>query len=232
MNKPNRKLGVLGGMGPKATLYFLELLLKRSPAQIDQEHIHTIVDINTSIPDRTSAILSNDIKEVSTAIKRSVHRLKSADADFYVAPCNTVHYFLDALTADPDVPFFNLIEETAKVIQSSGVKKVGLLATLGTVKSRLYQTYFENIGIETIEPSNQEQDQLMHIIFEIVKKGKSPKSAVAQLEAIMESYRAQGAEKIILGCTELPIVSEFIENDMLLDPLDVLADICIKYAYS
>jgi aspartate racemase len=232
MFKPKKILGVLGGMGPRATLYFLDILLKMTPAQTDQEHIHTIIDINTEIPDRTTAIINNTPNDVELAIKKSVTRLKEANADFFVAPCNTVHYFIDALQSQPELPLFNLIEKTATSLYESGVKKVGLLATLGTVKSKLYQNYLEDLGITMIEPDAEQQDMLMHIIFNVVKKGMPPEDATSDLSKIISSYRTQGAEKIILGCTELPIVTQFIKDDILIDPLEVLAKACIGYASS
>lgn len=230
MYKSKKILGVLGGMGPKATLYFLDILQRKTPAKIDQDHIHTIIDINSKIPDRTSAILSNNQIEINNELKKSVNRLKSAGADFFMAPCNTVHFFSDALNSNPNLPFINLIEVTANALATEKIKRVGVLGTSGTINSMLYQKALNEKKIEYILPSEIQLKQLMLIIFEVVKKGLDPKLALNDLSNIVQNYIDQGAEKIILGCTELPIITQNIHNPIFIDPMEVIADVCIQYA--
>ena len=227
---PFKCLGVLGGMGPAATYYFCNLLLRMTPAKKDQDHIPTLVYSNTTIPDRTSQILAKNTKPLQDKLVESVACLEAGGAQFFVSPCNTVHYFSDTLTQSARIPFINMIEVTSTFIHHYYPgKKIGILGTAGTLKSRLYQTPLEEKGIDVILPLEHNITPLMSIITAI-KAGRRCESTQQLLLAQVHQLLEQGADKVIAGCTELPLLGLVRED--LIDPMEVLANCCLQFAAS
>lgn len=226
-------VGVLGGMGPEATLDFFTKLVALTPAKRDQDHLRVIIDNNSKIPDRTEAILTKDRRLVLMLVETG-KKLEKAGVDFIVIPCNTVHYFYDDLTKHISVPVLHIIREVTNAIKTSlpSCKKVGLLATTGTVTSSLYQKECQKVGVEVLVPDRKGQAKVMEAILRI--KGGSSK--VSTREAILkEGYQLcrHGAEALILGCTDIPLVIKV--NDFPVPVFDsnwVLAQATVKFAKS
>ncbi len=222
-------LGILGGMGPAATCDLMEKIISLTEAACDQEHIHIISDVNTAIPDRTSAILHGGADPVPEMV-RSAKRLEAAGAEFIIMPCNTAHYFYDAVASEVAVPVLHMPRLTAAVLKAAGVKKAGVLATDGTIQSGVYARALEAEGIEPIYPDPGHQAMVMDLIYEGVKARKIPLKSIP-VEEILEDLREKGAEKFLLACTELPIAFEAlgIRKDCL-DPTRVLAFSAVEYS--
>ena len=197
-----KTIGIVGGMGPLATCDLFRKIVEVTDAKSDQEHVRVCIDNNTEISDRTAAILSGGPDPVPEMVKSAV-RLQGMGADVLIMPCNTAHYFYDRLVPFVDTPFLNMIEETAKEIRQKGMKKVGLLATDGTCQSGVYKKVFDAMGIETCMPSPARQRSVMDVIYKGVKAGNLSIDLTGFYEA-MEELFADGAETLVLGCTELP----------------------------
>lgn len=198
-----RAIGIIGGMGPMATLDLFNKVLQHTDAHCDAEHIRVYLDCHTGIPDRTKAILCGGESPVPYILE-SAAKLAQIGAELLLIPCNTSHYFYEEIAQKSPVPVMNMIRETVKAIRNQGVTKVGLLATDGTVQLGVYQRELEKVGIETICPGTDAQAEVMRLIYEGVKGG-APTFDVSAVEREMQRMREAGAERIVLGCTELPI---------------------------
>ncbi len=198
-----KTLGVIGGMGPAATCDLMEKIISLTRAASDQEHIHMLADVNTAIPDRTAAILRGGPDPVPELTK-SARRLVSAGADILLMPCNTAHYFYDDVARAVSVPVLHMPREAAAALKAAGVKKAGVLATDGTVRAGVYEKALVEAGIELLYPSPAMQAEVMRLIYDGVKGRSAPLESIP-VGDILQDLRGQGAEKVVLACTELPI---------------------------
>lgn len=227
----NQTIGILGGMGPMATCDLMKKIIDHTQASCDQEHIRIVVDNNTNIPDRTAAILGKGEDPRPEMIKSAV-RLQSMGANVIIVPCNTAHFFLGDVATCVDVPILHMPRETAKLLCAQGVRAAAVLATDGTVQSGLYDRELKELGITPVYPNEEDQKMIMSLIYDYVKAGivyPYPE----KLRAMQERLARQGAEKMILGCTELPIA--FAQTGTILpavDPTTVLAQAAIRFAKS
>lgn len=224
-----KTIGIIGGMGPLATQDLFKKIIEQTDAKQDQEHIHICIDCNTNIPDRTRAILCGGEDPVPEMVKSGV-RLQAMGADVLVMPCNTAHYYYDKITPFFDIPLINMITETAREIQRRKIKTIGLLATDGTIKSRVYHKALSAAGIEAVIPSPLRQRSIMDMIYHGVKAANRKINRAPFREALDELF-AQGAEVLVLGCTELPIAFERLRIDKpALDPTTILAAAAVRFA--
>lgn len=224
-----RIVGVLGGMGPEATVEFLERIIGFTQAQCDQDHIRVLIDNNPKIPDRTTAILAGGEDPLPLMIA-AAKGLEGSGADFIVIPCNTAHHWLPQLRQAVSIPFVDMIRETVHAVCSNDppITMVGLLATTGTISTGLYQQALEEKGISIAIPAAEEQDEVM----DSIKRIKAGQHGVrGQLIPIVNRLIALGAKGLILGCTELSLViSEDDITSPLFDPLSVLAQHSVSLA--
>jgi len=220
-------LGVLGGMGPEATVAFLAKVVKKTPARKDQDHIHIVMDMDPSVPDRTEAILSGRRDEVVEVLCRMARRLVELGAEVLAIPCNTAHAFLEDLRREVPVRVLDMVEEVVRAVPEVG--RVGLLATTGTVRSGLYRKAFFEVGMETLEPSPSHQEALMGAV-RAVKAGRH-EEALGPLEEAARELRDAGAEVLVVGCTELSLLLSRWEPPLpCVDSLDVLAEASVREA--
>ncbi|MBQ7677920.1 MAG: amino acid racemase [Lachnospiraceae bacterium] len=217
-----KKLGVIGGLGPMATAYFMQLVIDMTKADVDQEHIEMLIHSKPQIPDRTAYILDHTKESPLPHMIDVGNSLKAQGADMIAIPCVTAHYFQNELENAIAIPVIHTIEETAKYLKSEGVSRAGVMATDGTVTSRLFQTTLGRFGIEAIVPDAANQAKVMHIIYDNVKAGRPiDRAAVFEVRSFME--RA-GAEVILLGCTELSMIKRDLKiSEGYLDVMEVLA---------
>lgn len=199
-------LGIFGGMGPEATADLYRQILETSPADTDQEHIPAIIFSNPKVPDRMASIADGG-SQIKPYLSFSLRKLEEAGASFIAIPCNTVHYFYDYMQESVDIPIIHMIKETASEVAEKypGIKKVGLLATTGTIESGLYNKELEDKGFEVLTPSDSiEMNMVMKAVYGI--KSKTDPQLNEDLLAIAARHLAsRGAEVIVLGCTEIPL---------------------------
>lgn len=236
------RLGVIGGIGPAATVDFMNKVIGNTRAERDQDHIRMVVDHNPQIPDRTANLLHQDV-DPTVALFASCKRLEADGARAIAIPCNTAHAFVQRMQPHLDVPIINMLNETMRHVraQYGPSKKVGLLATAGTVASRVYHGAAENESIELIVPAPAFQDKVTSAIYgkRGIKAGFTRGRCREELLAAAAHLVERGAEVLILGCTELPLVlqpSESFEIQgrtvVLVDPTTVLARRCVQLADS
>ncbi len=215
-------LGILGGLGPMASVYFYELLTALTKASCDQEHLDIVISSRASTPDRTRYILGESDENPLENMIADAKRLVDFGAEVISIPCNTAHYFYDRLAEQVEVPVLNIIEESVSFLERAGVKRFGLMATDGTVKSDTYQRICRRHKIECVIPDEERQARVMEIIYGSVKQNR-PVSMESFYE-IAHSLRSQGCERIILGCTELSLIKKNAALDRYYtDSLECLA---------
>lgn len=223
-------VGVIGGVGPMATVYFMQRVIEMTKADCDQAHINMLVFNDCDIPDRTAFITARSAENPLPVMVEDAKRLEAAGCSFVVIPCNTAHYFYTELAQSVKIPVVNIVEETIRYAKArvSNLRCVGILATTGTIVTGTYQKYAEAAGLETVLPDEAGQAALMRIIYDGVKAGK-PVSR-AEFDAVANALRAQGAQCLILGCTELSVLKRDlpIEDPDVLDSIDVLASETVR----
>lgn len=229
---PQAKLvGVLGGMGPDATVDFMAKVIAATPAGKDQDHIRMLVDHDPTVPNRQEAILA-DGEDPGPALAAMATRLAAAGADFLVIPCNTAYVFQDSIIAATDIPLVSIIDVTITEIarRSPGAKAVGVLATDGCLQAGVYQDALEAAGVKPLLPNEDELRLLMDLIHRIKGGGQSGELGQA-MQRLAAALQSRGAEAVIAGCTEIPLV---LDDDMLPVPLlsstDVLAEHTVALA--
>lgn len=222
MGENHKVLGVIGGLGPMATAYFLQLVTQMSDAATDQEHIEVLIHSKPQIPDRTRFILGKSSESPLPEMLKIGAQLAGLGAQVLAIPCITAHFFQGRLEREIGVPVINAIEETAEYLRQEGIVRAGLLATDGTVQSRLFQDTFSSYGIEVITPDEEHQAKVMHLIYQNVKAGVRPETVL--LEQVGRQLSDCGAQVLLLACTELSIIKrDFVLGAEYLDVLEVLA---------
>ena len=224
-----KTIGIIGGMGPMATVDLMQKIILATDAQEDQEHIPILVDNNTRIPDRTAAILGAGPSPVPELLK-SAQRLTAAGADFLIMGCNTAHCFLPEFEPELTVPLLNMVTLTAEYCQAQGLKKVALLASAGTCRTGLYQKALAAVGVAVLQPEGAQEQAIHGMIYDGVKAG-NPHYDAAPAQQVLRELQAQGAEAFVLGCTEMPVaVAMYHLQGHFIDATQVLAEASVRYA--
>ncbi len=230
MQYGRRTLGVLGGLGPMSSVYFYEMLTSHTKAERDSQHINIILSSRADTPDRTEFILGRSQDNPLPVMQTEMARLFSAGADIIAIPCNTAHYFYDALSASVSVPVINTIRQTSLFCHRGGFSRVGVLATEGTIKSRAYADVLESARIECVCPSEAAQAVLSDIIYNQIKSGREVDTAA--FLSVCDGLWQSGCERLILGCTELSLIKRAgalgEHSERFIDSLEVLACSAIK----
>ena len=223
-------VGVIGGVGPMATVYYMQRVIEMTKAGCDQEHINMLVFNDCDIPDRTAFITEKSPDNPLPVMVEDAKRLEAAGCEFVVIPCNTAHYFYDELEQAVEIPVVNIVEETIRYAKArvQDLSCVGIMATTGTIVTGTYQKYAERAGLSFAVPDANEQDLLMQIIYDGVKAGKPVPRA--DFDRVANHLRAKGAQCLILGCTELSVLKRDlpINDPDVLDSIDVLASETVR----
>ena len=230
---PEKVVGVLGGMGPEATAHFFARVIDLTPAEKDQEHLRIIIDNNPKIPDRTEAILTRD-RSLPITLIETAKNLERAGADFIAIPCNTAHYFYDDLARAVYIPILHMIREVvnAAITSLPECKKVGLIATTGTIISGLYQKEFQKTDIKIMTPDSQSQARVMDAILRIKAK-RSKSRARKEITKAASQLIESGAQALIVGCTDVPLVIRTSDFSVpVFDSTAILAEATVKFARS
>ena len=212
-------LGVLGGMGPAATVAFLARVQALTPATADEDHVRVIADINPQVPNRHT-----QPEAAGQALGQMAQALKTAGAQVLAMPCNTAHAHAGAIRA-AGLPFIDMVGETARAASGTGARRVGVLATPGGM--RLYAEALAAEGLAMVAPSPAEGERFMQVVF-AVKAGDVGSDQRAAMRDLAQALIAAGAEAVIGGCTEVPLLLDQADiSAPLIDSAEVLAQACV-----
>jgi len=227
-------IGILGGMGPEATEYMFDLLIKNTKVLEDQDHIPVIIYSNPKVPHRTDAIFKKGPSPTPLLIE-GVKLLNQAGANFIIVPCVTAHYFLPEVAKAVSFSYLSLLDESLKWAQAHipALKKVGLISSTGTLKSGLFHTAYKGAGIEVIGPEEKEQETEMEAIYgpQGIKAGYTTGKSKEMIVNAAKILIGRGAEAIIAGCTEVPLVLKPEDIPVpLIEPMEIVAKASILKA--
>lgn len=219
-------VGILGGMGPMATVDVFQKIVSQTPAQCDQDHFRIIIDNNPLIPPRTQAILGGGESPLPELI-RSAKGLESCGVHFIIMPCNTAHYWFHEIQQAITIPLIHMIDNAVEYIRAQhqeAAQKIMLLATTGTVQTGLYGQAFSKHGLELLYPSAEDQELIANVIEEIKAGHIANNSYRDMLNSLMNRYAEQGIDAFIGGCTEIPLIFPYVKGNFITyDPTDLLA---------
>jgi len=236
MAEKRELLGIIGGMGAQATACFYDVLHNQQSVASEQEYLDILLYSKPSIPDRTAFITGKSTDSPLEHLIHAVKMLESADASCIVIPCATSHFFFNELVKAVEIPILNMLDETARYVKECRIKNVCLLATDGTLEGGYFQKAFEKCAITVTVPSERTQADLMDIIYDI-KRGDdvSPEA----LESIITEALTGGAEAVVLGCTELCVITNkawernavrsVVQNSAVINILEVLAEASLSF---
>ncbi|WP_314559105.1 amino acid racemase [uncultured Parvimonas sp.] len=217
------KLGVIGGMGPLATVKFYDKVVLNTDAHNDNEHIDLVVLNHSTMPDRTRCIIEKKDLEFLNVIKKDLEILDNIGVDVVAIPCNTSHYFYDEFSKYTNLKIINMIEETILEIKRRGVKQVAVFGTIGTLNSKVYDKYAQKYGIEVKELSTEDKNSVMDIIYKIKETNNLENKEFIE---ILNKYCDKDTIGII-ACTELSLL-DICKSINTIDALDVLVNKSIE----
>ncbi|MGB3209265.1 MAG: amino acid racemase [Desulforhopalus sp.] len=215
--------GIIGGMGPEATIDLMQRIIANTPAEDDVDHIRCIVDNNPKIPSRMKHILGEFGENPGHCMAEMGKRLEVYGADFLVIPCNTAHHYYEDVVKAVNIPVVHLIDLVVEnvVANNPGLTQIGVLGSTTIVKTRLYQNLFAKRGVEVVYPDESVQEKLFNVIKDI-KRGKTGKETREDFSKIGNHLKSKGVHLAILGCTELGIIADDLPI-LCIDAAEVLA---------
>ncbi len=236
----HKTVGVIGGMGPDATVELMRRVIAATPAQDDIDHIHMLVDNNPKIPSRLKALLEGGGENPGPVIADMAHKLETAGAHFLVIPCNTAHYYHAYAQDAVSIPVWHIIELSLAALKRDypDVQRVGLLGSSAVQKIALFEPFFAKAGLELVYPDDAAQAVVMQVIRAV--------KANTLTDALMADYNAQvarmanrgtdqnsGAQALLIGCSELSVLWTRHQQALpVIDSLQILAEAIVAEAGS
>ena len=214
-------IGIIGGMGPLATIRFCKNIFKLTNASKDQNNIPLLIYNDPKIPDRTESIYNND-NHVRNYLVNIFQKLEKNNCSHLVMPCNTAHYWANDIQQSVNIPFINMINETMIFMKNKNFKSFGLLSTKGTIKTKIYENYLNNYDLRIKYPNDHDINKISNIIYSI-KSNNINKKQTCELLKIIDKINS---DCIVLGCTELPLVMK--KSNYIIDPMNILASKVLK----
>lgn len=219
-------LGVIGGVGPAATVRFANFIVEKTKVERDQDHIDMLIYNHATIPDRSAYILGKSEESPLPVIIEDAKMLERCGADYITLLCNTAHTFFDDIKSSVKVPVLNIVDITADYLVKQGFDKCCVLSTLGTYHSKVYQNALAKRGIECISPDEKGQETVMDVIYNHVKAGNP--GGGEKINKLLTQSHFDGCKAIVLACTELSLLTEEFNKGLeYIDSLELLADKCI-----
>lgn len=230
----SKTAGILGGMGPLSTVELLRKIINLTPATVEQDHIHMLVDNRPQIPDRTCFILGEGPSPLPW-LRESARKLELWGADFLAIACNTAHYFIAGIQAAVNIPVLNMLQLLAEALkqQYPAGTPLGLLATSGSLRSRIFQNYLAGFSV-ILPPEEVQQERVMRAIYgnQGIKAGGDMAANQQRLLEAVEILQIAGAACIVAGCTEIGMALEEVPPAIpIINPLDILAKQIVSEAF-
>ena len=225
-------VGVIGGMGPEATVDLMWRVIRTTPVQDDIDHIRMIVDNNPKVPSRIEAIIEGTGESPAPILVQMGSKLMEYGADFLVIPCNTAHYYLDDIRSAVSIPVIDMIELTVDAVlrENPALKTTGLLASEAVLQTGLYKKRFCERDVDVVYPQDELQGKLMNAI-RTIKTGRYGASEKSILRSAAHDMIERGAETLIIACTELSLIADALDPGVkVYDSAQILAEAVVRIA--
>ncbi len=207
-----KTVGIIGGMGPQATIDLMQRILRLTPApegrdMDDIDHIRCLVDNNPKIPSRIKAIIDKDGVDPGSVIADMAKGLESWGADFLAIPCNTAHYYYDVVQSAVNIPVINLIDIVCNHIKTHfpDHDKIGILASTAVKITQLYSNKLKRFDIKDVWPDSDHQARLLKVIKEIKKRNMDSR-VQNDYAQVCDNLLQKGVKTAVIACTELSIL--------------------------
>ena len=228
--KKIKKIGVLGGMGPEATVLLMQRVIALTQANDDSDHIPLLVDMNTQIPSRIAALINGDGINPGPTLAHMAENLESLGAKALAMPCNTAHYYASHITETSTIPLLNMINLSAERILKIGKDNclVGILASPATNTYNIFQNVFDQYGLKSIFSKND--DHVLSMIKRIKSDGMSSEIA-ANIADIANELEGRGAQCLLVGCSEFSLFTGTLSSSLpIFDSVDLLAQAIVEFS--
>jgi len=225
----NRPIGILGGKGPEATSELFRLIIANTPTTVEEDHLRVFIDNNPQIP-KPALGITGEGEDPTPALIKTAQNLERSGSAFIVIPCNSAHYYIDAIRRAIRIPVVSILEETVAAVRSSDCRSVMILATTGLIRSGLYQKALTEAGIDVLQPDAGEQAELWQGTLQF--KDKSEKALLqATVSRIIRRISGSGAVGLLLGCTDIPPALTGMEIPLpVFNTLEILAKSAVREA--
>ncbi len=223
-----KTVGIIGGMGPLATIDLYSKIIKHTDAKNDQENLHVVIDSYAQIPDRTKYLKGIGENPLPYLLESANNLKKGFNVDVYCMPCNTAHYFIDELRKNIDRPFISIIESVFEETKKYNFNKLGILATDGTLLGRVYHNFFEKNGIKIENFDEITQNLIMKAIYNV--KANSINSGIETFNKALKDIIKNNFDLLIAACTEIPILLPYKQESIqIIDATDCLAKKVVSF---
>jgi aspartate racemase len=226
-----KTVGVIGGLGPLATVDFFSKLVSATSANTEQDHLHVIIENNPKVPNRHAAINGTG-PDATPYLVQMASNLERAGADFVVMPCNTAHAFQKEIENVLTVPFVSIINEVVIELREKygDLSNIGLMAAEGCLTAQLYQQALKKSGLNPVVWTEAEIAMFMSIVYRI-KADERTEDIRLTLIDLANLLTKRGAEVIVAACTEVPLILSPPDLEVpLMSSTDLLVNRTIAYA--
>jgi len=226
-----KKIGILGGLTPESTItYYMHIVHRYHELYGNHGYPETII-VGVSFQQYEDWMMKEDWDSIEKALLEGLKTLKRAGADFAVIATNTMHILFEKLQKQIDMPLISIVDATAEAIKAEGFKKVGLIGTQFSMTKPFYREGLKKQGIEVVTPNKEDRDYIVKVIFEELSIGKLTEESRKGYLKIIDKLVEQGAEGIVLGCTEIPLLIRQKDTDVkVFDTATVHAEKALQYA--
>ena len=231
MISKEKTVGVIGGMGPEATVEFMRRLVSAVPAKDDADHLHVLVDNNPKIPSRIKALIEGGGEDPQPCLVDMARKLEAAGADFLVIPCNTAHYYLPAIAKSVGIPVLDVVALTIENLNALEKRptRIAVLASPAVRLVGLFEKRLVASGYDVLFPNHDAEGRLLDVI-RAVKTGHATPSQQRTYQAIAAGLASDGADTLLVACTELSLLPTLERPEPVFDTLDVLVEATIRTA--
>jgi aspartate racemase len=225
-------IGIIGGMGPEATVDLMQRVIKATPARDDADHLRMLVDNNPKVPSRIKAIIEGTGESPVPCLQDMARRLAAWGADFLAMPCNTAHYYHPDIQTAVTIPVLDMIAITVRAVveQTPDLARVGLLASTAVIDLGLYESRFARRNLALVTPAEEVQAGVMEAI-KTIKTSRYGREVVDAVQAGAEDLLAREAQVLLVACTEISLIQgEIQSNAAIFDSAQILAEAIVREA--
>lgn len=223
-----KTVGILGGMGPEATILLMQRVMAAVPARDDGDHVPLIVHQNPQVPSRIAALIDGTGRDPGPVLARMARDLAAAGADALAMPCNTAHHYAPVIREATDLPMLDMVSLTAETLAARGARRVGMLASPATRLARVFDAPFAAHGLTAV--TLPDESELLAII-RAVKSGADAGTLAPRLCVQASALRDRGADHLLVACTELSLIASALPGDVATtDSLDCLTEAVVSFS--